>query len=87
MERDIIVGKTYRHMSGNYYRVVCIAKDSTTPKGEEPRQVIVYESLGSDRSIWVRPYELFAARVNKEKFPDCDQEYRFELVDDTITFR
>ena len=28
--RDIIVGKTYRHVSGNYYRVICIVNDSTT---------------------------------------------------------
>ncbi len=87
MERDIIVGKIYRHLSGNYYRVICIAKDSETPKGEEPRQMVVYESLGKDRSFWVRPYELFQEKVDKKKNPDCVQEYRFELVDDTITFR
>ena len=87
VERDIIVGKTYRHISGNYYRVICIAKDSETPRGEEPRQVIVYESLGNDHSIWVRPYQLFQEKVDKKKYPNCMQEYRFELVDDTITFR
>ena len=87
MERDKKKKKIYRHMSGNYYRVICIAKDSETPKGEEPRQMVVYESLGKDRSFWVRPYELFQEKVDKKKYPDCVQEYRFELVDDTITFR
>ena len=87
MERDIQVGKVYRHMSGNYYRVICIAKDSQSPAGEEKKQVVVYESLGLDHTIWVRPYELFQEKVDHEKYPDCVQEYRFELIDDAITFR
>ena len=87
MEREVIVGKIYRHISGNYYRVICIAKDSQTPVGEIPGQVVVYESLGNDHSIWVRPYHLFQEKVDKEKYPNALQEYRFELVDDTITFR
>ncbi len=74
-------------MSGNYYRVICLAKDSETCIGDEARQMVVYESLGSDHTIWVRPYDLFQEKVDKEKYPDCVQEYRFELVDDAITFR
>ncbi len=87
MERDIIVGKIYRHMSGNYYRVICLAKDSEVCIGEEAKQVVVYESLGSDRTIWVRSYDLFNQKVDKKKYPDCVQQYHFELVDDAITFR
>lgn len=74
-------------MSGNYYRVICIAKDSETPREEVPRQMVVYESLGKDHSIWVRPYDLFQEKVDKKKDPNCVQEYRFELVDDKISFR
>ena len=84
MERDIIVGKTYRHISGNYYRVICIVKDSENYDGIEPRQLVIYESLGADRSIWARSYELFNTKVDKELNPDAVQEYRFELVDDDI---
>ena len=84
MERDIIVGKTYRHISGNYYRVICIAKDSEQYDGVEPRQLVIYESLGPDRSIWSRAYNLFNMKVDHELNPDEVQEYRFELVDDDI---
>jgi hypothetical protein len=86
MERDIIVGKTYRHISGNYYRVICIAKDSENFDGVEPRQLVIYESLGQDRSFWSRPYNLFNEKVNKKNNPNSVQEYRFELVDDEIKF-
>jgi hypothetical protein len=81
MDRDIIVGKTYRHLSGNYFRVICIANDSTTKDGDEPRQLVVYESLGNDHKIWVRPYDMFNQLVEDD---DSVQKYRFELVDDKI---
>jgi len=84
VERDIIVGKIYRHISGNYYRVICIAKDSEQYQGMEPRPLVIYESLGPDRSIWSRSYELFNTKVDRELNPDVVQEYRFELVDDEI---
>lgn len=79
MERDIIVGKIYRHISGNYYRVICIANDSTKNIDGKPQQLVVYESLNNDRKVWVRPYYLFNATVDD---PDSIQKYRFELVDD-----
>lgn len=86
MERDIIVGKIYRHISGNYYRVMCIAKDSENFDGVDSRQLVIYESLGADRNFWVRPYNLFNEKVDKKSNPDATQEYRFELVDDEINF-
>lgn len=81
MEREIIVGKTYKHISGNYYRVICIANDSTKMIDNEPAQIVVYESLMNDHKIWVRPYELFNALVTD---PDEVQKYRFELIEDSI---
>jgi len=86
MARDIIVGKTYKHISGNYYRVICIANDSENDDGLEPKQLVIYESLGKKRSFWARSYELFNEKVNKKKDQDSMQEYRFELIDDEIQF-
>ncbi len=81
MERDVIVGKIYKHVSGNYYRVLCIANDTTENVNGEPRQLVVYESLGKERKVWVRPYDLFNALNNDENYV---QRYRFELVDDSV---
>lgn len=86
MERDIIVGKTYRHISGNYYRVICIAKDSENFDGVESKQLVIYESLGADRSFWARSYNLFNEKIDKKNNPDSMGEYRFELIDDDINF-
>ena len=82
MSVEVIVGKTYKHFKGEYYRVLCIASDSMTPPGEPLREVVIYESLYGRHKFWSRPYDLFIERVDKDMYPDCDQEYRFQLVDD-----
>lgn len=79
---DVQVGKTYRHFKGNYYRVLLIAADSETPIGEKIREMVVYESLYGNHRIWVRPIDLFISKVDKDLYPDADQEYRFQLVED-----
>lgn len=76
MERIIIVGKTYKHFKGQLYKVICIATDSETKE-----EIVVYEALYGKHIIWTRPYDMFNSLVDKEKYPDCCQKYRFELVD------
>lgn len=76
MERVIIVGKTYKHFKGELYKVLCIATDSETLE-----EVVVYEALYGKHLIWTRPYNMFNSLVDKEKYPNSKQEYRFELID------
>ena len=78
--REIKEGKTYRHFKGNYYKVLHIAYDEEHDTGEELTKLIVYKSNHDDK-IWVRSYENFASKVDTEKYPNADQEYRFMEVD------
>lgn len=43
MDREVQVGKIYRHFKGNYYRVILIAKHTET--GEK---MVVYQALYSN---------------------------------------
>lgn len=79
---EVIVGRTYKHFKGEYYRVLCIASDSMTPPGEPLREVVIYESLYGKHKFWSRPYELFVEKMDKAMYPDVDQEYRFQLVEE-----
>jgi len=78
MEREIKVGKVYKHFKGNLYEVIAIAYDSETNNDIEPRKLVVYKGLYEDGKIWVRDYDMFISKVDKNKYPEVLQEYRFE---------
>ena len=71
---EVVVGGIYKHFKGFKILVITIAKHSETLE-----KMIVYKHLDTDE-IWVRPYELFVSKVDKIKYPDINQEYRFELI-------
>ena len=73
--RELKAGQIYRHFKGNLYKVMGIAIDSET--GEK---VVVYEAQYGTKELYVRPYEMFAEKLDTEKYPNAKQEYRFELV-------
>lgn len=79
--RQIITNKTYKHFKGNFYKVLYIAYDEQRcdDKGN-PIPLVIYQS-SHDGKLWVRTYENFAEKVDKEKYPNATQTYRFEEVD------
>ena len=70
--REVKPGKKYKHFKGDIITVICIAKDSETLKEQ-----VVYEHNGQ---TWVRDKEMFLSKVDKEKYPNVEQVYRFEEV-------
>ena len=67
------IGSVYRHFKGNLYEVKAIALHSETGEKME-----VYQALYGDGDTYVRPYDSFVSKVDRIKYPDADQEYRFE---------
>ena len=82
MERTIEIGKKYRHFKGKLYKVLDIVYDSESNNDEEYKKVVVYQALYGDNLKWARPYDMFNSLVDRKKYPDVEQEYRFEEVDE-----
>ena len=78
---EVVVGGIYKHFKGNLYKVINIGYDSETNINGISKKLVIYKALYDDHKIWVRPYDMFVSKVDKEKYPDVLQEYRFELID------
>lgn len=72
--RELVIHGVYRHFKGKRYIVEDVALDSET--GEE---YVVYRQLYGERKLWVRPKQMFLSEVDREKYPEAAQKYRFEL--------
>ena len=76
MEMRLRPGDVVRHFKGNQYEILHIARDSETMES-----VVVYRALYGEQGVWVRPLEMFLSPVDREKYPDVNQTYRFEKVE------
>lgn len=86
-ERDIRVGDIVRHFKREWvsadtseylYKVLAFAWHTET--GE---RLVIYQALYAPFKICARPYAMFMSEVDREKYPDIRQHYRFEKVQES----
>lgn len=80
MERQIVIGHIYKHFKNKYYIVTDIVNDCESNNDDEYKKIVIYRALYGDNLTWARPLEMFASEVDREKYPDVKQRYRFEEV-------
>ena len=71
----LVVKGIYRHFKGNNYIVEDIALDSETLE-----EYVVYRQLYGEYKLFIRKKEMFLSLVDKDKYPNVSQKYRFELI-------
>ena len=85
LERDIREGDIVRHFKREWvsedtseylYKVLAFAAHTET--GE---RLVIYQALYAPFKTCARPYAMFMSEVDREKYPDIRQKYRFEKVE------
>lgn len=64
----------YRHVNGGMYRVL-----STATHTETGEKLVIYQDEKSGK-VWAQPYETFVSPVDREKYPDARQKWRFKRM-------
>jgi len=86
MDRDIRTGDIVRHFKREYvpqetseylYKVLAFA--SHTETGEK---LVIYQGMYPPFKVCARPLDMFMSEVDREKYPDIKQRYRFEKITD-----
>lgn len=58
------------------YRILAFARHTETDE-----DLVVYEALYPPFGVWCRPAAMFASEVDHEKYPNIQQRWRFEKVE------
>ncbi len=80
------VGDVYRHFKGRIYVVVGYVFNATN--GADPAPMVLYRPKDKIRRVqttfFCRSLDEFLSPVDKEKYPDATQYWRFEKIGELL---
>lgn len=73
---ELVIGGIYKHFKGHVYKIIAVARDA-----EDLSEKIVYQNVNNLEDIWVRDKDEFLSLVDREKYPEVNQQFRFQLLE------
>ncbi|MFG6271669.1 DUF1653 domain-containing protein [Megasphaera hexanoica] len=75
-------GEIWIHFKEKQYRIITLAEDAKT--GES---YVVYQALYGSYGHYLRPLAMFMSEVDHQKYPDCQQTWRFEKLPNMCSWK
>ena len=72
-----IHGEIYKHFKGKLYEII----ECPVTHTETEEKYGWYRALYDKYSVYIRPLDMFMREVDREKYPQAEQRYRFELLE------
>ena len=66
-------GEVWTHFKKKDYRIIGVAEHT-----ENKKKFVVYRAMYGGVELYVRPYDMFMSEVDRDKYPNAKQKYRFE---------